>query len=217
MLAVLFSQSRGGIISMILILSILLIALPVSSKNKLFLSVFFLLFALSYGSIIGFDSILNRFMLIHQGGQIRFNIWLSSLPMLYDHLLVGAGIGSYILLSTVYLKKFPEYMAFDRAHNDYLELAIELGLPLALFFLCAFIILLLLQIKRLWPYTQKKLSRLSSPTVIALVSSAAIIGFIMHGVVDFGWRLPANLFYFTTHFVLLQHGTQNFLTHRSHN
>ena len=202
---------------MILILSILLIFLPVSAKNKLLLSGFFFLIVLSYGSIIGFSSILNRFMLIHQGGQIRFNIWLSSLPMLYDHMLFGTGIGSYILLSAVYLKKFPENLAFDRAHNDYLEFAVELGLPLALFFLCALILLLLLQIKKLWPYTQKKLSRLSSPTVIALVSSSAIIGFIMHGIVDFGWRLPANLLYFTTLFVLLQHGTQQVLTHQPHN
>ena len=146
-------------------------------------------------------------MLIHQSGQTRFNIWLSSLPMLRDHLLVGTGIGSYVLISAVYLKKFPENITFDRVHNDYLEFAIELGLPLALFFLCALIVLLVLQVKRIWPYTKKELYRLSSPTIIALVASPAIIGFIMHGIVDFGWRLPANLFYFTTLFILVQHGS----------
>ncbi len=205
-LAVLFSQSRGGILSMILILSILLISLPISLKNKFSLLGFFIVFAGCYGSIIGFDSIFDRFMLIQQGGQIRFNIWLSSLPMLRDHLLIGTGIGSYVLISAIYLKKFPENITFDRAHNDYLEFAIELGLPLALFFLCALIVLLILQIKKIWPSTKKKLSRLSPPTIIALVASPAIIGFIMHGIVDFGWRLPANLFYVTTLFVLLQHG-----------
>ncbi len=210
MLAVLFSQSRGGILSMILILLLLLIFFPISLKNKLFLSGFFIIFSASYGSIIGFTSIVDRFMLIQQGGQIRFNIWLSSLPMLYDHLLLGTGIGSYILISTIYLKKFPENIIFDRAHNDYLEFAIELGLPLALFFLCALLVLLFLQIKKIWPYTKKKLYKLSSPVIIALVSSAAIIGFIIHGVVDFGWRLPANLLYFTTLFILLQHGSHAF-------
>ncbi len=208
MLAVLFSQSRGGIISMVLILSMLLVALPASPKNKLLLSGFFVLFTISYGSIIGFTSVLERFMLIQQGGEIRLNIWLSSLPMLRDHLLVGTGIGSYILLSSVYLKQFPENITFDRAHNDYLEFAIELGLPLALFFFCTLSVLLFLQIKKLWPYTRKKLYRLPSPTVISLVSITAIIGFIIHGTVDFGWRLPANLLYFTTLFILLQYGSQ---------
>jgi O-antigen ligase len=213
MLAVLFSQSRGGILSMIFTLSFLLVFLPISRKSKLLLSGFFIIFSLSYGSIIGFNSILDRFMLIQQGGQIRFNIWLSSLPMLRDHLLLGAGIGSYILISTVYLKKFPENVIFDRAHNDYLEFAIELGLPLALLFLCGLIVLLILQIKKIWPYTKKKLYRLSSPAVIGFVSSAGIIGFIMHGIVDFGWRLPANLLYFTTLFILLQHGSHAVVTH----
>jgi O-antigen ligase len=216
MLAVLFSQSRGGIISMILILSMLLATLPVSPKNKLLLSGFFVLFTIPYGSIIGFTSVLERFMLIQQGGQTRVNIWLSSLPMLRDHLLVGTGIGSYILLSSVYLKQFPENITFDRAHNDYLEFAIELGLPLALFFFCTLSVFLFLQIKKIWSYTKKKLYKLPSPTVISLVSIAAIIGFIIHGTVDFGWRLPANLLYFTTLFVLLQYGSQ-FPSHVANN
>lgn len=211
MLAVLFSQSRGGILSMIFILFILLIFLPVNLKSKLLLSAFFIFFALSYGSIIGFASIFDRFMLFQQGGEIRFNIWLSSLPMLRDHLFVGSGIGSYILLSPLYLKKFPENIAFDRAHNDYLEFAIELGLPLALFFLCILFCLLFMQIKKIWPYTKKELHRLASPALVSLVSSAAIIGFIMHGIVDFGWRLPANLLYFTTLCILLEHGSHTFL------
>ncbi|MCW5202293.1 O-antigen ligase family protein [Desulfobulbus sp. US4] len=216
MLAVLFSQSRGGVISMLFILAILLITLPVSLKNKFFLSGFFVLFTISYGSIIGFTSVLDRFMLIQQGGEGRFNIWLSSLPMLRDHLLVGTGIGSYILLSSVYLKQFPENITFDRAHNDYLEFAIELGLPLALFFFCTLSVVLFLQIKKIWPYTKKKLYKLPSPTVISLVSIAAIIGFIIHGTVDFGWRLPANLLYFTTLFVLFQCGNQ-FPSHVANN
>ncbi|MCI5208093.1 MAG: O-antigen ligase domain-containing protein, partial [Candidatus Electrothrix sp. ATG2] len=216
MLAVLFSQSRGGILSMVIILSTLLMILPVSSKNKLLLTGFFVLFTVSYGSMIGFNTILDRFMLIYQGGEIRLNIWISSLPMLRDHLLLGTGIGSYIFLSSVYLKQFPENIAFDRAHNDYLEFAIEMGLPLALFFLCSLIVLLFFQIKKIRPYAKIKLYRLRSPAIITLVSVAAIIGFILHGIVDFGWRLPANLLYVTTLFILLQHGT-DFSTHAVNN
>ena len=208
MLAVLFSQSRGGIISMTLILSLLLLFLPVNLKNKLFLAGILILATLSYGSIIGFSSLIDRFMLIEKSGNIRINIWLSSLPMLRDHLWAGAGIGSYIMLSAVYLKLFPENLAFDRAHNDYLEFAIELGLPAALFFFFAFLIFLFLYIKKVRPYTKKKLFRIPSAIIISFVSAAALMGFIVHGIVDFGWRLPANLLYVTTLFVLLQHGAR---------
>lgn len=193
---------------MILILSVLLVLLPVNLKNKLLLSGFFLLFTLSYGSIIGFNSVLERFMLIYQGGEGRFNIWLSSLPMLQDHLLIGTGIGSYILLSSIYLKKFPENITFDRAHNDYLEFAIELGLPFSLFFFCICIIFFLLLMKKIWLYTRTKISKLPSSALISIISTAAITGFVIHGTVDFGWRLPANLLYFTTLLTLAQQGGQ---------
>lgn len=206
MLAVLFSQSRGGTVSMIFILSLLLIFLPMSLKNKFFLSTLLIAIAAFYGSIIGYSSVFDRFLLIQQSGQHRINIWLSSLPMLQDHLWTGAGIGSYMLLSAVYLKQFPENIIFDRAHNDYLEFAIELGLPAALFFFLALIIFLLLFIIKMWPYTKKQFFRLPSAVIISFVSAAALIGFIIHGLVDFGWRLPANLLYLATLLVLLQHG-----------
>ena len=147
-------------------------------------------------------------MLIQQGGENRINIWLSSLPMLQDHLWAGAGIGSYSMLSDIYLKLFPEHIIFDRAHNDYLEFAIEFGLPAALFFFSVFLLFLLLYIKKICPYTKKQLFRIPSAIIISVVSAAALIGFIIHGTVDFGWRLPVNLLYVTTLFVLLQHGSQ---------
>ncbi|MCI5131427.1 MAG: O-antigen ligase domain-containing protein [Candidatus Electrothrix sp. EH2] len=209
MLAVLFSQSRGGTVSMIFILSLLLILLPISLKNKFFLSILLIAIAAFYGSIIGYSSVFDRFLLIQQSGQHRINIWLSSLPMLQDHLWAGAGIGSYVLLSAVYLKQFPEHIIFDRVHNDYLEFAIELGLPAALFFFLALLVFLLLFIIKIWPYTKKQFFRLPSAIIISFISAAALIGFIIHGLVDFGWRLPANLLYLATLLVLLQHGLRS--------
>ncbi|XCN72381.1 MAG: O-antigen ligase family protein [Candidatus Electrothrix aestuarii] len=208
MLANLFSQSRGGSLSMLLILFILLIIIPGGYQKKIFLASTLLLITIFYGSIIGFTNILERFMLIQQSSEVRLNIWFSSLPMLYDYIFLGAGIGSYITLSPIYLKFFPENLAFDHAHNDYLELAIELGLPLAVFFFCVFLVIFSRTIKKIWPYTKTSLTHLPSSAIIALVSTAALIGFLVHGTVDFGWRLPANLLYATTLISLLQHGAQ---------
>lgn len=208
MMAVVFSQSRGGIISMAIILLLLLVALPVSKKNKLRLTGVLLLFVVLYGSFIDFSSVVERFMRIQESGQGRFRIWLSSLTMLSDHLAVGIGVGAYESLSSVYLKQFPEQIIFDRAHNDYLEFAIEFGLPAALFFFCSFFIILAGYARHLCSYSTKKLPQLRSATIIALVAFAGIIGFLFHGTADFGWRLPVNLLYFTTLLVLLVHGTR---------
>ena len=208
MLANLFSQSRGGTLSMIFIVFLLVLVIPISYRIKSFFSISLLLFIALYGSLIGFNNIFERFMLIQESSDVRLNIWLSSLPMLRDYIFSGSGIDSYITLSAVYLKHFPENILFDHAHNDYLEFAIELGLPLALFFFTAFIIIFLRTIKKIWPYTKTRFTALPSSVIIALVSAPALAGFLVHGTVDFGWRLPANLFYATTLIVLLRHGAQ---------
>ena len=111
MLANLFSQSRGGTLSMIFILALLLIIIPADYRKKIVFTTTLLFITVSYGSIIGFNNIFERFMLIQESSEIRLNIWLSSFPMLRDYLFSGAGIGSYITLSASYLKHFPENIA----------------------------------------------------------------------------------------------------------
>lgn len=44
-----------------------------------------------------------------------------------------------------------------------------------------------------------------SRAVFAVAAFCGLIGFLAHGMVDFGWRLPANLFYAVT-LLALVHG-----------
>ncbi len=207
MMAVLFSQSRGGTISMALILILLLVSLPLEKKNKIRLAGSLALMIMAYGSIIGFSSIIDRFLKIGESGLNRLTIYTASLPMLRDHLLTGIGLESYQLLSPVYLKNFPEKILFDRAHNEYLELAIELGLPMAAALFTALLTAMALWTKRLKQWRGRSISQLSPATLIALVSLCALAGFLVHGIADFGWRLPANLLYAVTLAALVGHGT----------
>jgi O-antigen ligase len=206
MMAVLFSESRGGIISMGLILVMMLILLPMNRKNKLRMAACLILLTMIYGSAVGFTSIIDRFMLIQGSGEARITIWLASLPMLYDHLLTGIGYGSYVLLSAVYLKNFPEHLLFDRAHNDYLELTIELGVPMALILFITLFTFIYIQTRRTLRYRKNRLTSLRSSKIIAIVALCAVTGFLFHGIADFGWRLPANLLYVITLIVLINNG-----------
>lgn len=202
MMAVIFSQSRGGTIAMLLIMVLLLLFLPLARKNKILLTVCLLLLTFGYGSAVGFSSAFERFLTIQGSGLTRINIYLASLTMLYDHLLTGIGFGSYELLSPVYLKKFPEHILYARVHNEYLELTIDLGIPMALFFFTTLFAAIFVRAKQLWPYRRKNISELQPPDIIAIVSFCAITGFLFHGIADFGWHLPANLLYAVTLFVL---------------
>jgi len=132
MLAVLFSLSRGGILSMIFVGFCLIVLLPFTIKSKLLACLFFFLLTGGYGAMMGLDTIVSRFDSIGASKGVRLDIYISSLPIFFDHWLTGIGLGSYTLLSPVYLKGFPANIHFDRVHSDYLELLIELGGPVAL-------------------------------------------------------------------------------------
>ena len=96
-------------------------------------------------------------------------------------------------------------MWFDFAHNEYLELAIELGLPAA-------ILLFLWMLRQVWKSGMKAVKAgrkidtftfFPEKTIIVIGSFCAIAGFLLHGFVDFVWRLPANAFYAVTIMAML--------------
>ena len=202
LLAVLFSLSRGGIIAMLVVLFTLDLTLPLSRRTKLVVAGILLAFLGGYGLLLGLDTVVNRFNAIDQSGLNRLNIYLASLPMISEHWLTGIGLGSYDLLSPVYLKGMPAQIHFDHAHNEYLEFAVELGLPAAalLFgWLAAMMILAGRRLGRL----HRSGARHSTAVIVGTAAFAGLIGLFVHGWADFGWRLPANLFYAVTLAALL--------------
>ena len=156
-----------------------------------------LFFLGGYGLLLGLDTVVNRFNSIDQSGLGRLNIYLASLPMVHEHWLTGIGLGSYDLLSPVYLKGLPAQVHFDHAHNEYLEFAVELGLPAAalLFgWLATLMVRAGLGLSRLHRTEEAR----STAVLVGTAAFAALVGLFVHGWVDFGWRLPATLFYATT-------------------
>ncbi len=208
MLAILFSLSRAGILVMFLIWALLFLLLPFPRKKTLLL--FSAVFAglLFYGSQIGFHKLLERFLTLEKSGISRITVWISSLPILYDYWLTGIGIGSYKLLSSVYLKHFPPDIIWDRAHNEYLETVLELGVPAAgLLFGWIFS-----RLSNAYHYFLNQrhgdFSAMSLETFLAVSSLASITGLLFHGLVDFVWKLPANALFCTTLAALLYYCMQ---------
>ena len=134
-LAVVFSRSRGGILVMVLIAALFIYLLSFSRRFKALFAGSLLLFICLYGGIIGFDEVIKRFATFYESSLARFDIWYKSLAMLRDHIFTGIGMGGYEFLSPAYLKDMPAGYWYDRAHNEYVELAIELGMPMMLLFL----------------------------------------------------------------------------------
>ena len=196
-LAVIFSRSRGGIMVMVMIATLFIYLLSFSRRLKTLFAGSLLLFICLYGGIIGFDEVIERFATFYQGSLDRFHIWNMSLAMLWDHIFAGIGMGSYEFLSPVYLEEMPAAVWYDRAHNEYVELAIELGLPMVLLFLAwtakgmSGLGSALLQKKR----ERRDPARMRISDIVAIGAFCGITGLLLHAWVDFVWRLPATVIY----------------------
>jgi len=196
-LALIFSRSRGGIAVMLITGGLFILLLPLSRRIKMFSVGALLLFIFIYGDMIGFQVVIDRFMFFCNGAIERWNLWISSLTMLKDHPLTGIGMGGYEFLSPVYLNNVPDRLWFDRAHNEYVEMAIELGLPLMLLFLTWMFRGLAQYGSRIFKIRKKKksLGDIRSNEIAAIGAFCGITGLLLHGFVDFVWRLPANVVY----------------------
>jgi O-antigen ligase len=196
-LAVVFSQSRGGILVMLLTATLFIYLLSVPRRFKVLFAGSLLLFICFYGGIIGFEQVIERFTFFYESSLARFGVWNNSLAMLWDHFLTGIGMGGYEFLSPVYLKDIPAGIWYDRAHNEYVELAIELGIPMMLLFLAWVgrgmngFGLALLRTKR----GRRSLSRMRLHDIVAIGAFCGITGLLLHAWVDFVWRLPATVIY----------------------
>jgi O-antigen ligase len=196
-LAILFSLSRGGILAMVLVALLMLVLLPFSKIGKLGCLALIAGLIVGYATLLGLNTIVSRFDSIDNSGAHRLAIYLASLPLLWDHWLTGVGFGSYALLSPIYLKGFPSNVLYDQAHNEYLELLIELGIPAATL-LFGWILVGMLNLLKRFVFWQKHGDVEHSRRVLGAAAYCGLVGFLLHGLVDFGWRLPANLVFCTT-------------------
>ncbi|MDW7773070.1 MAG: O-antigen ligase family protein [Desulfobulbaceae bacterium] len=196
-LAIVFSRSRGGILVMLSIAALFIYLLPFFRRIKSLYAVLLLVFVGFYGGIIGFAGVIERFTYFYASALNRIDIWYGSAAMLKDHLLTGIGMGGYEFLSPVYLTNVPAAVWYDRAHNEYVELAIELGLPMMLLFLAWVFIGIagyganILKKKKI----RLRPVQMQTNDIVTIGAFCALVGFLLHAGVDFIWRLPANVIY----------------------
>ena len=124
----------------------------------------------------------------------RFSMYRSSLEMLLDFPLFGVGLGAVE-------HAFPYYQEMARitggnlvlhVHSDWIELFLQTGLAGGLLYLAALG-------AALW-YALKTWRACGSFRLKALYGGAlgAVIGAMLHNLVEFGSQMPANAFYFYT-------------------
>lgn len=187
--ALLFTLSRGGVVSMSLALIgalFLLISEGMVSRRTLG-AFFFPLVLLLYAYLSGMDPLLRRFSPgnIEISGTARFSLWGAAIRAFRERPLVGSGLGTF---SWLYPRYRPPAVVnkVDHAHNEYLQILAEMGsvgFILTAICLGAFIRAF---VKGLW-------SRKDPETKgLALGAFTGVVSLALHNVVDFNLHLPSN-------------------------
>jgi O-antigen ligase len=198
LVAIVFSFSRMGMISAIMSLGAMAaIAWIGRRRSRLPLALILLLLAggIAAAVWVGVGPVVEHFEQLPQNEPLvsttqgRVAAWSGTLKLVRTHPWTGVGLGCFRYAFTAVQSAQLTYLV-DHAHNDYLELAAELGLPCAVLFFAAIFWL------AARPLGASLRARSSLARALALGSFGAVVALLVHGVADFNLYIPANALVF---------------------
>jgi O-antigen ligase len=137
----------------------------------------------------GLGPVLERFEGTPRDISARLSVWRDALHLVHAHPFAGVGLGmfadAYTRVQTVALSS-----TVDHAHNDYVELAVEWGLPGAALVVGA----LLFVLARASPACFRAARRSERLTVLGCCGG--IVALLLHSFTDFNLQIPANALVF---------------------
>lgn len=189
--------SRGGWVAMfssLVFMSAMLLSLKKYNRKKLLL--------IGNGVVLGLflfvlagTNMLERALTLTEADTVvslngRSFVWEGTYAMIGEGIFVGSGPGSYSTIITQYL---PSGISsrFFYAHNEYLQLIAELGLPI--------ILIMIWGLFHLIKEVQQKFRSSSRQTWgVTLGAITGVVAILFHSCVDFNLHIHANSVLFAT-------------------
>lgn len=153
------------------------------SRN--FINISFLI-VLIFSLYIGLGAVINRFLeddTLFKGGRTIF--WGNVVSIVRDFPLLGSGLGSFESVYPYYGQSGFE-MRLTHAHNDYLELAAEVGLIGAI---CLFAGIIFLLVKIFFTWRERRSLEIKG---LAMGGFVSLVVLLFHSLTDFNLHIPAN-------------------------
>ena len=196
--ALAFSRSRMGILaaaSSVLVIFALIVISRFHGRTSSLLAGAFVILSICLAIWIGPGPILSRFQSVGDetslAGQSRVSIWRDALPLIKNHPWLGTGLGTFPIAytggQTAFLSQF-----VNHAHNDYLELASDLGIAAALLLFASIFFILARAIGTCLSGEQ------DFHGAVALGCVGSILAILLHSFADFNLYMPANALLFST-------------------
>lgn len=115
--------------------------------------------------------------------QTRLTVYLDTLNAISDHSVLGTGYGTFEDVYPLYRSTLETTGVWDKAHNDYLELFLGLGIPAGIVFLAGIAGLLLICVRGVF------LRRRDAHYAAIAVGATFLVA--MHSLVDFSLQIEA--------------------------
>jgi O-antigen ligase len=195
--ALLCSRSRMGIVaagaSLVAVFGLAALS-RVHGTAGLMLAAAFAALAVGLAVWIGPEPIIGRFQNVGEeygfAGETRLSIWRDALGLVRRHPWMGSGLGTFPIaftsVQTTFLGKF-----VNHAHNDYLEITTDLGIPAALLLFVS-VAAVLLRAARVCFSAAGRFER-----SMALACAGSIAAILVHSLADFNLYIPANALVFS--------------------
>ena len=187
--AFVFTQSRGAWICLTASLFIMGIALI---KNKVInaKSIFVLLWLVMVVVLIAYanKSAVSKRMdsvavVMTEGRELRPQIWQGAFKMIIANPVIGTGIGTFDRAFNRYRPIRLNSIRAEFAHNDYINMAAEMGMAAPLIMLWIF-----------FAVVRRGFAKGQHPLTFGC--AAGVLSLALHGFVDFNFHIPANMLLF---------------------
>lgn len=197
--AFVLTQSRGGWISLSVSLAVMaavLLARKAEIRKNVFILVFLVVAAAAF-VYFGRDAVMQRAETIvdtqHEDMSFgtRLMIWRGTVAMIGANPVTGTGVGTFI-------DGFPRYrpaglfVKANFAHNDYLNMAAEMGVLAPGIMVAIFAIVIARGFRSVRPYI--------------LGCAAGVASLVLHATVDFNFHIPANMLLFVVWCAIIMGG-----------
>jgi O-antigen ligase len=193
-----YSRSRMGIASAFLSTTLVFVLAwgkRLYGRTGLIMCGVFVGLSISLIGWLGAESVVERFQNVAQEypttDHNRLSIWRDTFHLIGQHPWIGTGLGTFPLAYTAVQTTFLDGFV-NHAHNDYLELASDIGIPAAVALAGCF----------LWLFIRTVRTSRSPDThferFLSLGCAGSLLAILLHSLADFNFYIPANALVFAS-------------------